>query len=138
MKKRKQKYSKYIINGTEEPLHVQAYHYSAPVERFLMLNKKEIPRANTFISIHKIDKLPKKVPRYCELHKHDHDEINILFSENDKLIYKIQIENEIYEVSSPSTVFIPKGTMHSAEVISGKGTYTCIILEGDYKASKRK
>jgi len=39
-------------------------------------------------------------------------------------------------VTSPSTVFIPKGTKHKAKFISGKGIFVCIILSGKYKSSK--
>ena len=42
------------------------------------------------------------------LHKHNADEINLIISENSKLKYEIQLNDEVYTVSSPSTVFIPK------------------------------
>jgi len=39
-------------------------------------------------------------------------------------------------VSSPSTVFIPKGVKHKARFLSGKGIFVCIILSGKYTTSK--
>jgi len=39
-------------------------------------------------------------------------------------------------VSSPSTVFIPKGVKQKARFQSGKGIFVCIILSGKYKSSK--
>nr|AIF20225.1 Isopropylmalate/homocitrate/citramalate synthase family protein [uncultured marine thaumarchaeote KM3_88_G03] len=73
---------------------------------------------------------------YSMLHKHSADEINLIVSENSKLKYEIQLGDETYKVSSPSTVFIPKGVRHKAKFISGKGIFVCIILSGKYKSSK--
>ena len=70
------------------------------------------------------------------LHKHNADEINLIVSENSKLKYEIQMDDETYKVTSPSTVFIPKGVKHKAKFISGKGIFVCIILSGKYKSSK--
>ena len=70
------------------------------------------------------------------LHKHNADEINLIISENSKLKYEIQLGDEVYKISSPSTVFIPKGVKHKAKLISGKGIFVCIILSGKYTSSK--
>ena len=78
----------------------------------------------------------KKMSEYSMLHKHSADEINLIISENSKLKYEIQLGDETYKVSSPSTVFIPKGVRHKAKFISGKGVFVCIILSGKYKSSK--
>ncbi|MCK5629776.1 MAG: 2-isopropylmalate synthase [Nanoarchaeota archaeon] len=130
------KFQKYIKKGVVEPLEKLPFHGKAPIKRLLMLDKASIPESSTYISVHVIKDLPKEFPKYSELHKHDCDEINLILSEDDKLIYKVQFENELYEVSSPATIFIPKGVKHSAEVLSGKGIFVCIILQGDYNASK--
>jgi len=73
---------------------------------------------------------------YSMLHKHNADEINLIVSENSKLKYEIQMDDETYKVTTPSTVFIPKGVRHNAKFISGKGIFICIILSGKYKSSK--
>ena len=130
------KFQKYIKKGVVEPLENIPFHGKAPIKRLLMLDKASIPESSNYVSVHVIKDLPKEFPKYSELHKHDCDEINLILSEDDKLIYKVQFENELYEVSSPATIFIPKGVKHSAEVLSGKGIFVCIILQGDYNASK--
>ena len=48
-----------------------------------------------------------------------------------KLKYEIQLDDETYKVTSPSTIFIPKGIKHKAKFISGKGIFVCIILSGN-------
>jgi 2-isopropylmalate synthase len=52
------------------------------------------------------------------------------------LKYEIQLGDEVYNVSSPSTVFIPKGIKHKAKFISGKGVFVCVILSGKYTSSE--
>lgn len=95
-----------------------------------------VPKSDTRVSVHFIDELPEKIASYCDLHQHDFDEINLIISENDNLVYRIQLEDEVYLVQSPSTVFIPKGVRHSSEVVSGKGLFICITMQGAYYATK--
>lgn len=130
------KFQKYIKKGVVEPLETVSFHGKAPINRLLMLDKKRVPDANVRVAVHFVTDVPKNVPAYCELHKHDCDEINLILSEDGALVYKVQLEDEVYEVTSPATIFIPKGIRHSAEVISGKGMFVCILLEGEYNASK--
>ena len=100
-----------------------------------MLNKKLIPGSDTHVAVHFVDS-KKKMPEYSTLHKHNADEINLILAEGGKLTYEIQLDDEIYKVSSPSTVFIPKGLRHRAQVLSGKGIFVCIILSDKYKSTK--
>jgi hypothetical protein len=129
-------YSKYIRKGKVEPMQSIPFHGKAPLKRLMMLDKDRINEAGIHIAVHQIKNLPKKIPKYSELHKHDCDEVNLILSEDSKLKYRIQLGKEIYKITSPSTIFIPKGLRHSAEVISGKGMFVCIVLRGKYKASK--
>ena len=99
-----------------------------------MLSKSLIPQSNTHIAVHFVD-ASKNLPKYSKLHKHNHDEINLILSENANLTYDIQFEDESYEVKSPSTIFIPKGIKHSARAISGKGIFVCIILSNNYSSN---
>ncbi len=101
-----------------------------------MLNEKLVPNSNTHIAIHFVNPRRKKKSDYSFLHKHNADEINLIISENGNLKYEIQLDDEIYKVSSSSTVFIPKGVKHRAKFISGKGIFVCIILSGKYSTSK--
>jgi len=41
-------------------------------------------------------------------------------------------------VESPSTIFIPKGVKHSAQAISGKGIFVCIILSNNHDLHSKK
>ena len=130
------RYQKFIKKGVNEPLSKVPFHGKAPIKRLSMLSKKLIPKSNTHIAVHLINTKSKKIPNYSLLHKHNFDELNLILSESEKLTYEIQMEDEIYKVSSPSTVFIPKGIKHKAKVISGKGIFVCIILSSNYKSVK--
>ncbi len=129
-------YRKFIKKGVSEPLNKIPFHSKAPIKRYSMLSKKLIPEANTHIAVHFVDSSKKKIPSYSKLHKHSHDEINLILSDNGKLKYEIQFEDKKFKVSSPSTVFIPKGVKHRAQVLSGKGIFVCMILSNNYQSSK--
>lgn len=131
-----QKYKKYITKGINEPLSKVPFHKKAPIKRVSMLSKKTISESNIHAAVHFVDTIDKKISRYSILHKHDADEVNMILSDNDKLIYEIQLDDEIYKVSSPATIFIPKGVKHRADVISGRGIFVCLIMSNKYKTSK--
>lgn len=129
------RYKKLIVRGVTESLQNVPFHGKAPIKRLSMLSKKLVSKSDTHVAVHFIDSLPKKIPAYSKIHKHNVDEINLILSEDDKLTYEIQLEDEVYKVTSPSTIFIPKGVRHRAQVISGKGLFVCIILASNYKSS---
>jgi len=129
------KYKKYITKGIHEPLSKIQFHKKAPIKRISMLSKKTIPESKIHVAVHFVDAIDKKISKYSILHMHDVDEVNILLSQNDKLVYEIQLDDEIYKVSSPVTIFIPKGVKHRADVISGSGFFVCLIMSNKYKTS---
>ena len=129
------RYKKYITKGVNEPLSKVPFHSKAPIKRLSMLGKKKIPQANTHLAVQFVDAKNKKIGEYSKLHKHTADEINLILSQNGKLVYEVQLDDEIYKVTSPVTVYIPKGIKHRARVLSGKGVFVCLILSKSYKSS---
>lgn len=127
------KYQNLIKKGVSEPLQSVPFHKNAPIKRLSMLSKEMIPESDTHVAVHFVD-ASKKLPEYSCMHQHNKDEINLILSEDSKLKYKIQLDDETYTVSSPSTIFIPKGLAHSAQAISGKGIFVCIILSDSYSS----
>ena len=130
------RYKKFIKKGVSEQISKIPFHNYAPMKRLSMLSKKRFPSSNTHVAVHFVNGNHKKMSEYSMLHKHSADEINLIVSENSKLKYEIQLDDETYKVTSPSTVFIPKGVKHKAKFISGKRIFVCIILSGKYKSSK--
>jgi hypothetical protein len=130
----KKVYRRFIAKGIKESLDKIPFHQKTRIGRLSMLSKSLIPESNTHIAVHFVD-ASKKLSKYSQLHVHDQDEINLILSETSVLKYKIQLEDEVYDVSSPSTIFIPKGLRHNAHAISGKGLFVCIILSDKYVSS---
>lgn len=63
---------------------------------------------------------------YSPPHVHpEEDEVNILVSKS-HLLYRISLDDEVYEVKAPATVWIPSGLRHSSNVIEGEGFFICI------------
>lgn len=131
------KYQKFIKQGIIESLDNIPFHKKAPITRLSMLSKSIIPESNTHVAVHFVD-ATKKLPEYSQMHEHDHDEINLILSEDSKLTYEIQMDDETYKVTSPSTIFIPKGLQHSAQAVSGKGIFVCIILSSKYSSKEKR
>jgi len=129
------KYKKYITKGIHEPLSKVPSHKKSPIKRISMLNEKTMTQSKIHAAVHFVDAIDKKISKYSILHKHDVDEVNIILSQNGNLVYEIQLDDEIYEVSSPVTIFIPKGVTHRADVISGRGFFVCLIMSNKYKTS---
>ncbi len=129
-----EKYRKFIQSGIKESIDTIPFHKKAPIKRISMLNKSMIPESNTHVAVHFVD-ASRKLPQYSQMHKHNHDEINLILSEDSKLTYEVQLEDEKYKVYSPSTVYIPKGLRHSAQAVSGKGVFVCIILSSRYSSN---
>lgn len=127
-------YRNLIKKGINEPLYKIPFHQKAPIRRLSMSSKSLIPSSKMHIAVHFVDASKKKISEYSKPHKHDVDEINLILSEDDKLVYEVQLEDQIYKVSSPSTVFIPKCTKHRAKAISGKGIFVCIIKSNKYRS----
>jgi len=130
------RYKKFIKKGVNERISKIPFHNYAPIKRLSMLSKKRSPSSNTHIAVHFVNGNHKKMSEYSLLHKHNADEINLIISENSKLKYEIQLDDEVYKVTSPSTIFIPKGVRHKAKFMSGKGVFVCIILSGKYTSSE--
>ena len=138
------KYKKFIKRGIIQPLEKIPFHGKAPLKRILLQDyntfpdiKNILPGSNYHIAAHLITKLPKKIQPYAFPHAHNCDEINLLLSES-KIVYRIKMGDEEYIVSSPATVYIPRGVIHSAEVIKGKGVFIVIIMSKTYKSSLLK
>ncbi len=130
-----QKYKKYITKGINEPLSKIPFHQKTSIKRISMLSKKIIPESKIHTAVHFVDVSDKKIPKYSILHKHDVDEVNLILSQDNDLVYEVQLDDEIYKVRSPTTVFIPKGVNHRADVVSGRGIFVCLILSNNYKTS---
>ncbi len=129
------KYKHLISEGQEQSLDTVQFHHQGPLTRYVLMQRDNVDGDGGYrVVTHIINDVPEVVESYCEKHWHEFDEVNHILSEDGSLRYKITLGDETYEVNSPSTVYIPKGLKHSAEVISGKGVFICTTFTKDYKA----
>jgi mannose-6-phosphate isomerase-like protein (cupin superfamily) len=81
------------------------------------------------LGVHQVSPVSTPPPKYTEPHVHDaYDEVNLIISEQE-LVYRIQLGNDVYTVSNNACIWIPKGTVHSANVIKGSGYYIALRIE---------
>ena len=96
-------------------------------------NTKSITRyfAENFplhIAVHEVSPIHIPPPEYTRPHLHeDCDEVNIIISQHD-LLYTIQLEDDKYTVSNNACIWIPRGTLHSANVLKGSGHFITIRI----------
>jgi len=78
-------------------------------------------------ALHKVD-IAENQAVYSLLHRHnDEDELNIIINDQGhELRYQFVVDDETFELSAPSCVWIPAGTDHKANVIGGRGTFVCM------------
>ena len=114
-----------IHHNVPSPLSTVAHHHDvACIERFF---------SDTYpmhLAIHKVTDAD-DIDQYTDPHSHDVPEINIIISDTEgELVYEIQLAEEIFQVSSNATVWIPAGLTHASNVISGSGYFIAIRLNG--------
>ena len=75
------------------------------------------------LAVHEISLDMAPPVEYTEPHLHeDWDKINIIISRHD-LLYTIQLDEEKYTVSNNCSIWIPRGTVHAANVLRGTGYF---------------
>lgn len=108
-------------NFVEEPISEVPLHDGADVNNFI---KRYVPRKVGYDlwALHNV-KIPEgvEIPRYCNLHQHDFEEVNHFWGEN--LVYEYRIRDLVLKVRGPAKVGIPMGEPHSQNVIGGNGLF---------------
>ena len=81
------------------------------------------------LAVHEISPIMVPPIEYTQAHLHeDWDEINIIISQHD-LLYRIQLDDEKYTVSNNSSIWIPRGTVHAANVLRGTGYFITMRIQ---------
>jgi mannose-6-phosphate isomerase-like protein (cupin superfamily) len=81
------------------------------------------------VAVHEVSPVLAPPETYTWPHVHeDCDEVNIIISQGD-LLYRIQLGEEEFTVSNNSSIWIPRGMVHSANVLQGSGFFITIRLK---------
>jgi mannose-6-phosphate isomerase-like protein (cupin superfamily) len=81
-----------------------------------------------YLAVHEVSPVTKPPLEYTKPHVHeDFDEVNIIISHHD-LLYTIQLDDRKYTVSNNASIWIPRGTVHSANVLKGSGFFITLRI----------
>jgi mannose-6-phosphate isomerase-like protein (cupin superfamily) len=81
------------------------------------------------LAVHEVSPVTAPPKEYTQPHIHEEDdEVNIILS-NDLLVYKIQMGSDEYCVSNNGAIWIPRGTVHSANVLKGAGYFITMRMQ---------
>lgn len=87
-----------------------------------------------YLAVHEVSPIAMPPPEYTKPHVHeDFDEVNIIISHHD-LLYAIQVGHDKYTVSNNACIWIPRGTIHSANVLKGAGHFITIRMNEKQQA----
>lgn len=123
----------FIVVGVGENLGSIPHHRDVVgIERILLLSGKLLASSPIHVAGHLVTSAGTGASaeewKYTEAHVHDCDEVNVVWSESGELVYRIELDGASHLVRSPSAVFVPAGTRHRAEAVSGRGSFFCILL----------
>ena len=113
------------------------YHKKGPGNRYVMIDERIFPNCTHYCAVRYIPNCENPDP-HIELHSHNVDSFYLFLGNNPDLKglhVEVQIQNTVKHIESPATIFIPKGVMHKADVLSGSGFFVCLILSDKYKTS---
>ena len=80
------------------------------------------------LAVHEVSSLLIPPAEYTQPQVHpEHDEINIILSDR-RLSYRVQVGKEIFIVENNCSIWIPRGTMHSANVLTGSGFFITLRI----------
>jgi quercetin dioxygenase-like cupin family protein len=113
-----------ILEMQPQALSEVPFHHDTPcITRFTAFN---FP---LHLGVHQIASVNTPPPEYTEPHVHaDHHEVNLIISEQE-LVYCIRLGDQVYTVTNNACIWIPKGTVHSANLVKGNGYYIALRID---------
>jgi len=110
----------------------------APGKRRVFLEKTLLPDSDVYIMVRTAKDVAEDQPEYVESHAHCVSSTYVFLGNEDNLEglkAEVILDGEVYSVSSPATVYIRSGVVHSYKLIEGSGHFIHTVLEGDYDKS---
>ena len=122
-----------IVKGRLEPLANVPFHRDGPLTRWLMASAALHPDLQCHIAIHQFSNAETALRDYCDLHVHEYDEYDV-FHTTSALRVAVRLGDETVQVDAPATVFVPAGTPHALNVVSGSGFMIAFLMDGRFRA----
>jgi hypothetical protein len=128
-------HSHLIAPGVPSDLRDLPFHDDGPLTRWLMSGAELHRESQTHVAVHFMSDVQRLSRAYCDVHEHTVPELNLILPVTE-LTYEIVLGDERYDVSGPSSVYIPAGTPHSANVKAGTGFFVASVFGvQDYAAA---
>jgi mannose-6-phosphate isomerase-like protein (cupin superfamily) len=121
-----------IFNGTEQPLSEVPDHFDIPgITRYLMMDNQMVRGKSFHIATHEISDayICSETHHYTVPHTHDFDEVNLLISSENTLVYEFQLNDTVETIEAPACIYVPAGVKHDSKALRGTGTFVCIQLD---------
>jgi len=130
-------FGKYIVkpfDWAERPL----IHHDRPVMNTLgplmaFLNTDMVQDADLNVFIHHIDVKNPPGPDYVEMHAHEVSQAYVFPTPG--ITFEVTLDDEVYTVDSPATVFIPPRLKHTVKIVKGSGFEVSIVRNEKYEQS---
>ncbi|WP_129581289.1 hypothetical protein WMF20_10785 [Sorangium sp. So ce834] len=81
------------------------------------------------LAVHRVDGAEPARRDYTALHTHDVPEINLILPDPTGLEYRIELGSTAHHVTSSTSIWIPPGVPHSANVVQGSGYLVTVRLD---------
>lgn len=140
MEHKKDQYKDYIV--TSRAVHrdseMRGHPDNAPGSRYVFLERDMLTAASFYVSVRVVADLSPSQATVVSPHTHNCDSVYLLIGDKEDLTgltSEVTMEDEMYTVSSPASIFIPKGVEHSSRILSGSGKYILIVLNPVYNDS---
>ncbi|WP_437969750.1 hypothetical protein WMF04_10855 [Sorangium sp. So ce260] len=81
------------------------------------------------LAVHRVDDAEPARRDYTELHTHDGPEINLILPDPTGLEYRIELGSSVHHVTTSTSIWIPPGVPHSANVVRGSGYLVAVRFD---------
>lgn len=81
------------------------------------------------LAIHRVDSAEAARRDYTALHTHDGPEINLILPDPTGLEYRIELGSRVHHVTESTSLWIPPGVPHSANVVRGSGYFITVRFD---------
>jgi hypothetical protein len=81
------------------------------------------------LAVHRVDGAEAARRDYTALHTHDVPEINLILPDPTGLEYRLELGSSVHHLTESTSVWIPPGVPHSANVVCGSGYLVTVRLD---------
>ncbi|WP_437946088.1 hypothetical protein WME98_35515 [Sorangium sp. So ce296] len=113
-----------LCANVPSPLSAVAFHQDVEcIQRFFAAG---FP---VHLAVHRVDSAEPARRDYTALHTHDVPEINLILPDPTGLEYRIELGPSAHLVTGSTSIWIPPGVPHAANVVQGSGYLVTVRLD---------